>query len=617
MAPCSTQKTGSPPQSSRLLLPRIPYACNDPFYRCGRSNSQQLLPQPAHRPHNSCSLMKTSSMRWKRKLHEQGAVRPPRTFSMEPTLSVIDRPHDDATLLTRIPSWVSLPAPLLTSVCHYLSSVLELLLVSRLCRTFRHVIVDSAQVSRSCWSACPLVRVELAAIGGIALSEDHPHPLSDSVEDTKDNPALQMSVQLTRAEQAICAFHSLRYIPALIAKVVSRSATTDELLHLLLHHCRHLRHLALSTAYQQSPPPLLWERLRYLGHLTSLDVSMNVLRAEDRVEFVRSISVSFRQLLHLSVWKDDFTALLQQAIQLPCVISLTVCGDSSQLTPAATEDGVMLFRSFPSLRFVHLPSEWVLPRSEQEGDRKAWNDLIHLHCNIASQLTMDRNPFLPHLRSLSLDIDCRVWGAQRQEEYWSPDQLQRVFVEEEMVAFFQTVPQLEQLTLSSAELVHYGSTRSYDVSFKISLGTLDLLSHLTYLSLDCPKLISKKFLSDLLLPTSALSFRPHLKQLLLVLKVNCMLRVLACFSPRAAFPSLKRCFMRCFMDLDEKDRYKFDLMMRSERQQEYQVLGKLMRDKVGGDVWTKESNVTDCTVDLKWCRQEGLSFPTAESEREE
>ncbi len=75
--------------------------------------------------------------------------------------------------------------------------------------------------------------------------------------------------------------------------------------------------------------------------------------------------------------------------------------------------------------------------------------------------------------------------------------------------------------------------------------------------------------------------------------------------------------MRCYMDLDEKDRYKFDLMMRSERRKEYQVLGKLMKDKVGGDVWTTENNVTDHRLDLQWRRQVGLSYPAAEPEGEE
>ena len=509
-----------------------------------------------------------------------------------------------------VSSWSAIPASLLSAVCQYLSSFLDLLFVSRVCRGYLHVMMES-QTSRSCWSACSLIMVEhsetTAGYGITQFYESRDGACSEYDEEAQS--AAEKSFTVSRPDQVDQAFHSLRCIPALSVRLCVSSVDVQvSILTALLRHCQHVRHLALQLV---DPYKVCFVLTYHMPHLSQL-ISLHVSTAESQTlstGFIGFLSPSIAErLVRLSAWRDDLLTILQHGVVFPAVVSLTISGDSTRLVPASTAEGEKLFVTFPAMRFLHLPSEWMLPNNVEESESKVWQELNHLRCNLAGQLIMESKPLMTQLRSLYLDIDCTVWGSQRQVQPCSSDQLSRVYIEEEMAAFLEAVPQLEQLTLTSTQLTVYTPDRSYDVSFKITLPTLNLLVHLTYLCLDCPKLISKKFLSDLLLPSSTLSFRPHLRHLMLVLKVNCMLRVLACFSPRAAFPALERCFMRCYFDLDEKDRYKFDLMMRGERQQEYHVLEKLMRDKVGDDVWTTETDVVGQRVDLQWQRRAGLSL---------
>ena len=557
----------------------------------------------------------------------------PFSFPPSPSLLTVSPPSSS--------SWSSLPLDLLPSICHFLPSIRDLLSLTRTSRSFHTLLHHSDAVSRACWAHVPTLCLKLTRTGTATLCETWRDAQceSDPQDDGVTPPTVQcarlytsayFSSSLThRVDRLLPVFRALRHIPAVSVHVALTFADALPLMLALLQHTRlSLRHLSAFMTVTETRHVEVLEAIAALPSLASLDLSRVVLNLNPRRtcsavlppgRCFPFLAPALTRLLHLRLWGDDLDQLSAHDIVLPLCRSLTISGLSPRWTLEGTSADRLrgLWKAFPALRYLNLPAQWHFPAMD-DATRTSWGGLHHLRYNIAHHWTPHHPPPLPSLQSLHLDVSCTAVDL----DAYPPaalERVERVGLEDEIASALSSLSaHLTHLTLSSRDLSYTASDqRVIDASFKLNIRTLLPLPSLTYLFLDCADLISKKFLSHLLLPNSLLSCRPTLRHLGLVLKVNCVMRVLACFSPVVAFPQLTSCHVRCHDDTSEHDGYRYDLGMRRERLEEHAFLDLLMRQKIGERVWASEEELVRRRPDVRWATGEALRGARGDGEKEE
>ena len=647
VSPSSSTPSPTTPSPSHFspLLPYPALALPDPLRLYSEADAAvQCMHAQLHQLEGRLELCSSRQLQTLLQCHEQltqGLPPPAAALALSLPPSVVPHftfafPVPSSLAHGRSPalSWSSLPVDLMPLVAQFLPSIVDLLRLSRLSRSFHGLLYHSDSVSRACWAHAPTVCLRLNRSGSLTLCEstdssecslprdDEPQPTSVCIPlfTSAHSPTFSSPPRTERLQRI---FHCLRHLPAVSLHV---SLSVPDALPLLLSFLRqlpHLRQLAAAFTLTDDVEMPALEAIAGLASLQALDISRLSLvfptpgsgpLALSPGRCMPALAPALRRLRHLTLWGDDLEHLTAQSVLLPHCASLTIAGHNPHYALEEGGSGRLhsLLRSFPALRYLALPSQWHLP-SAHAVESRGWRQLQHLKYNLAQHWAVHSPPALPGLRSLHLELRC---GVVDLEQPWVARQGQLSLEDEVTSTLALLAPTLTQLTLTAPCLTYSAVERTVDSSFKLNIRALNALQQLTLLFLDCAELISKKSLSHLLLPNDLLACRGSLRALGLVLKVNCVLRVLACFQPQDAFPALDKCHIRCHDDTAEHDGYRFDLGMKRERLEEHTYLDQLIRHKLG-DTWATEEQLLEARVDAQWMKTEGLRCAREDAEHRE
>ena len=485
--------------------------------------------------------------------------------------------------------WSGLHRVLLTSVCSYIGSVRELLLLARVHRIYHAALAADSAVSpgNSCWAQCGLtVRMTNGAVLLFDARDEQPL-VTLSLKSNSD--WAQLEERLLK----------LRHLPAYR---LEWQAGVEQ-------HIAYARwievtqnFLLVSTALTQltlaelSCPPRI-DAIQYslcpisqLRHLRSLDLSaLQPLSFMPMAPLLRTICQS--RLLRLAVSAGLLEQLCLNATELPSIVWL----DLVARTSVQFKDWPAL--PFPSLRFLsllrcpHIGTWTAASRSEA-----VWTGLQHLRCHIQASREVagvptppPAPPLLPNLRSLFLDLPGRQAdpGIAIMMGEASQHSIYKWRLQAEAAALLTSMPSLSCLTV-----------RGFTFGFSLTVGLLNLLPGLTYLHLDQSCfLYNDDFLYQLLQRSSPLSCRPRLTHLCLELPFMLLERAIVLFS-RKLFPSLTACHIQTR-----------DVSLPNQVRTVTEA-NELMRAKVA-DIWVSLDSFTSERVDVQWLQQQRLQVGQA------